>query len=247
MKSSVPGSAQWRSSNTITTGLVAASRSNRVRQAPNSSSDRLGAPPTPSSASNAGSSQRRSSASGTCSTSVSVTRARVVASPSFSTSPHRPRTISPSAQNVSPPPWAGERPECHQTLSLNPSTYFRNSQARRLLPMPAGPRSDTRRTLRSRAEEWNRSLSSRNSVSRPTKGASSASDRLRPPTSATIRTARHAGTGACLPLSIWSPACSKVMAAADARRVVSPTRTVPGWATLCSREAVLTRSPATSP
>ena len=54
-------------------------------------------------------------------------------------------------------------------------------------------------------------------------------------------------TGAALPLSSCSPAASKAMAADAARWVASPTSTVPGGATDCSRLAVLTRSPATMP
>ena len=50
------------------------------------------------------------------------------------------------------------------------------------------------------AVAWNRSLSRRSSSSRPTNGASSASERLRPPRSATTRSARHAGTGRGLAL-----------------------------------------------
>ena len=38
--------------------------------------------------------------------------------------------------------------------------------------------------------------------------------RLRPPRSATTRSARHAGTGAALPLRVCSPAGSKAIAAA---------------------------------
>ena len=105
----------------------------------------------------------------------------------------------------------------------------------------------TRRARRSRAVAWKSSLSSRSSSSRPTNGASSVSLRLRPPTSATTRRARHAGTGAALPLSACSPASSNAIARDAARWVASPTRTVPGWATDWSRAAVLTRSPATMP
>ena len=67
--------------------------------------------------------------------------------------------------------------------------------------MPAGPTIDTSRGRPSREVAWYRSLSIRSSSSRPTNGASSASLRFRPPTSATTRRATHAGTGATLPLS----------------------------------------------
>ena len=71
----------------------------------------------------------------------------------------------------------------------------------------------TTRSRFSRPVAWNRSLSRRSSSSRPTNGASSASLRLRPPRSPTTRSARHAGTGDCLPLSGCSPAGSKAIAA----------------------------------
>ena len=67
--------------------------------------------------------------------------ARVVASSSVSARPARLRTISPSAQNVIPSPYAGERPVCHQTVSTTPSRYFDSSHSRRLLPDPATPMS----------------------------------------------------------------------------------------------------------
>ncbi len=55
------------------------------------------------------------------------------------------------------------------------------------------------------------------------------------------------GPGLALPLSACSPAGSNAMAPLAARSVASPTRTVPGAAADCSRDAVLTRSPATMP
>ena len=124
---------------------------------------------------------------------------------------------------------------------------MRNSHASRVLPMPAGPITDTRRARPSRPVAWNSSLSRRSSSSRPTNGASSVSDRFRPPRSATTRSARHAGTGAALPLSVCSPAGSKAIAFEAARCVASPTRTEPGGATDWRRDAVFTRSPATMP
>ena len=58
---------------------------------------------------------------------------------------------------------------------------------------------------------------------------------------------RHAGTGTVLPLSAWSPTASNAIALEAARIVASPTSTVPGAAAACSREAMLTGSPATIP
>ena len=57
--------------------------------------------------------------------------------------PARPRTISASAQNATPSPYARQRPECHQTSSASPSMYFSNSQARRDFPMPPIPTTET--------------------------------------------------------------------------------------------------------
>ena len=173
--------------------------------------------------------------------------ARVVGSSSVSWSPARPRIISPSAQNVMPSPYAGLRPSCHQTVSTSPSMYLRNSQARRDLPIPAGPMTLTRRGRPSRLVAWNRSRSWRSSSSRPTNGASRPSARPTPPRWATTRTARQAGTGATLPLSVCSATGSKTMASPAARIVASPTSTVDGSATPCRRLAVLTMSPETIP
>ncbi len=209
MKSSVPGSAQCRSSNRSATTPVDASRSKNVRHAENSSSaPPAGASPTPSRARIAGSIRRRSASSGTCSATISWIRVRVVSGSSVSSSDARDLTISPRAQNVIPSPYAGDRPSCHQTRSTTPSTYLRNSQASRLLPIPAWPVIETSRTRRSRDVAWNRSFIRRSSASRPTNGASSRSSRPRPRRWATILRARHAATGATLPLSSWSPACS---------------------------------------
>ncbi len=246
MKSSVPPSAQWRSSKTRTTGPVAASRSKKVRHAPNNCSASMSVE-IPSNVSRAGSIQRRSGSSRRSPSSNSPTFARVVRSSSVSARPARPRIISDSAQKVMPSPYEGERPRCHHTSPTIPSRYFSNSHVSRLLPMPPIPVTLTRRVRCSRSVAWNRSLSSRSSSSRPTNGASRVSLRPRPPRSATTRIARHAGTGATLPLSDCSPTGSKAIAELAARWVASPTRTVPGSATDWSRAAVLTRSPATMP
>ncbi len=90
----------------------------------------------------------------TCTVTASATSARVVASSSVSSSAQRARTISPNAQKLMPSPYAGERPACQYMVSARPSTYFRNSHARRLLPMPAGPISDTNLGCFSRPVAW---------------------------------------------------------------------------------------------
>ena len=57
-----------------------------------------------------------------------------------------------------------------------PSMYFSNSQARRDLPMPAMPITETRCALPSSALAWKSSLTSRSSRSRPTNGGSRPAD-----------------------------------------------------------------------
>ena len=126
--------------------------------------------------------------------------------------------------------------------------YLRNSQARRDLPMPPGPMTETSRVRFSREVACSRSFSSRSSSERPTNGASSPSPwRFRPPRSATTRSARQAATGDSLPFRSCGPASSKDTALFAARKVASPTSTAPAGAADCSRDAVLTMSPATSP
>ena len=203
--------------------------------------------PRPRSVSRAASTQRRSSSSGMCSARSAAIFVRVVGSSS-------PRQLGSTAHDLAKGPEAdalavGADPAVvpPDAGSTRPSTYLRNSQARRVLPMPAGPMTDTSRARPSRAVAWKRSLSNRSSSSRPTNGASSVSARFRPPRSATTRTARQAATGASLPLSVRSPAGSKTMALSAASREASPTSTVPGSAAPWRRLAVFTMSPATRP
>ncbi len=113
--------------------------------------------------------------------------------------------------------------------------------------MPAIPITDSRWAFRLSTVPWKISLTKRSSRSRPTKGASSPADFIVPRTPATTRKARHRGTGSAFPLRSWTPAGSYMIAASVERRVDSPTRTVPGSASACTRDAVLTRSPATIP
>ena len=153
----------------------------------------------PSSASSAGSIHRRSASSGTCSLTHlrdPCPRRRLVV---VSARPARRRTISPSAQNVIPSPYDGERPLCHQTVSRTPSTYFRNSQPSLLLPMPAGPITLTSADplLASRGVE--QLLQQPNLVVAADERRLERSDRPRPPRSATTRMARQAGSGAPSP------------------------------------------------
>ena len=247
-KSSRPSSDHWRSSTTKATVPVSASRSKKVRQAANSSvRPPAGDSPIPSRTSILGSIQARSVSSGMCCATIAVIAARVASSSSPSVRLARRRIISPSAQNVTPSPYDGDRPRCHQTCSTTPSRYFSSSQASRLFPIPAWPTSETRRARRSRPVAWNCSLRNRSSSVRPTNGGSRASGRRAPPRSPTTRIARHAGTGAVLPLSSLSPAATNSTAGSAAMRVASPTSTVPGAATDWSRAAVLTMSPVTIP
>ena len=202
MKSSSPSSAHWRSSNTRATVPFSAIRSKNVRQpAKSRSRPPGGASATPRRASRQGSMKSRSAGSGTCVARAAATPARVVASSSPSTRPARLRTISPSAQKLIPSPYDGQRPWCHQTVSTTPSVYLLNSQARRLLPMPAWPdeRDEARLAIAARSRGTSRAGGGTPSRGRRT-AAPSASERPTPPILPTTRRARNAATGALLPL-----------------------------------------------
>ena len=208
MKSRRPASAQWRSSNTRTTGPSAAIRSKYVRHAAN----RLSRPPggagsTASSASSAVSTHRRSPSSGTQSATESAIFAagrRLVV---------RRQQTGPAADHLAERPErdavaVGRRPPDVPVDVVDEAVEI-------LLELPGDPaladarlaRSRRRDAIRfSRAVAAYRSLSSRSSVSRPMNGASSVSLRLRPPRSATTRIARYAGTGLALPFRTCSPA-----------------------------------------
>ena len=251
MKSSRPASAQCRSSKTMTTGRRrrrcarrrcatprrAASRPRPPRLEPEQRQQRR-LDPAPLGL--VGHVARRPSP---------ATLARVVASSSVSTRPARAAdhlAERPEGDALAVGRASGRR--ASRPSPTTPSRYFANSQARRLLPMPAWPDDRHQPGATLAAVAWKRSLSRRSSSSRPTNGASSASARFRPPRSATTRSARQAGTGAALPLSVCSPAGSKAMA-----RLRGPLRS-PRRPARCRAPpptaaglAVLTRSPATMP
>ena len=90
---------------------------------------------------------------------------------------------------------------CHQTLATRPSRYFSNSHARRDLPIPATPTTESRCAFSSSAEAWKSSLTSRSSRSRPTNGGSSPAERPSPPRFAITRSARQSWSGSVLPFS----------------------------------------------
>ena len=126
--------------------------------------------------------------------------------------------------------------------------YFRNSQARRLLPMPAWPMIETRRARCSRDGRVEQVLEQAQLVVaaderrlEPVVAAAAAAlgdDPQRPP-----RRDRR-----CLALEDRARRPPRTRSRRTAARwVASPTSTVPGGATDWSRDAVLTRSPATIP
>ena len=125
--------------------------------------------------------------------------------------------------------------------------YLSNSHTRRDLPIPAAPTTDTRWARPSSPVACSVSLISRSWRSRPTNGGSSPVTRMSPRAPATTRAARQSWTGSDLPFSSWAPASSYSIAASVARFVASPTKTLPGEAADCTRDAVFTRSPATMP
>ena len=90
-------------------------------------------------------------------------------------------------------------------------------------------------------------LDSRSSPSRPTNGGSRASPRRSPAAAGDDPERPPERSGSALPFSSCSPASSYAIAASLARLRRSPTSTVPGSAADWTRDAVLTRSPATMP
>ena len=161
----------------MTTGAVAASRSKNVRQAPNSCSE-----PTPGLDAEQGEEGRLDPA-------PLVRVGDVLGERLGDLRPGR-RLVVGLDEAAAPADHLAERPEadpvavgrgCGRRATRRsrpaPSMYLRNSQARRVLPIPAGPMTETRRARFSRPVAWNRSLSRRSSSSRPTNGASSASER----------------------------------------------------------------------
>ena len=231
MKSSVPGSAQWRSSKRRTTSRSPAIRSKNVRQALKSSpAPTSGASPIP----------RRTGGP-----------ARPVALLALGDEAgHRRRDLRAGRRRVvgldevrPAPDHLAEGPEGHALAvrgraALVPVDAL-DDAVDVLQELPgeaaladaalAGDRDEPDASLpRGRVEEV---LEEPELRSRPTNGASRRSPRPRPPRSATTRRARHAGTGAALPLSSCSPAASKAIALDAARCVASPTRTAPGGAT----------------
>ena len=133
-------------------------------------------------------------------------------------------------------------------VSTSPSMYLRNSHASRLLPMPAGPMTDTSRSRALAPVAWNRSLSRRSSSSRPTNGASR---RLRavPPADARPRHAARARP-APAPLALERLLAGRLErdgAAGRALGRLAHEDRSRAAATDWRRAAVLTRSPATMP
>ena len=114
--------------------------------------------------------------------------------------------------------------------------------------MPAWPLTVTSRALPSRAVAWKRSFRSRSSSSRPTNGGSSVAAR---PLAAAARHDRHAPIGG----DRQRLAFQLLLARPARRRWHRPRRDrwtrrrarFPARAADCSRDAVLTRSPATMP
>ena len=125
--------------------------------------------------------------------------------------------------------------------------YLKNSHNSRDLPLPASPVTVTRRAVLFSTVSSATAMIVSSSRSRPTNGASSPTPRRAPPTPATTRSARQAWTGCSRPLTSCVPASSYSIAASLARRVTSSTSAVPGAASDCSRDAVLTVSPSTIP
>ena len=98
---------------------------------------------------------------------------RVVGSSSPSARPARRRTISPSAQNVMPSPYAGRAAAgASRRLDERRRCTSRTPRPAGSCRCRPGPMTDTSRGRRSRPVAWSSSLSRRSSSSRPTNGAS---------------------------------------------------------------------------
>src|SRR5215469_5931917 len=161
--------------------------------------------------------------------------------------PSRCRTICASAQNATPSPYDRQRPRCHHNSPTSPSVYFSNSHPSRDFPTPAGPETTTIRGTRRSADAWNSSLIVRSSASRPTSGPSKPSTRCAPPSADTTLVALQSFFGSALPFSRCSAASAYPTELAVSRYVASSTSTHPGSEAACTRDAVLTASPATIP
>ena len=121
----------------------------------------------------------------------------------------------------------------------------KSSQTSLLFPIPGTPTRVTSCEDRSRCERATPSRSALSSSLRPTSGA--------PPRKAMSTPSRafgamgsHAGTGSALPFATTGSASWCSMTFSVSRWVASSTRIPSGGAALCSREAVLSTSPAAS-
>ena len=141
----------------------------------------------------------------------------------------------------------GQAPTVPADVSASPSTYFSNSHASRRLPTRRGRRPTTRRARRS-AVAWKRSFTQR--------GARGRARRTAPPSPAERGPRRAGRDDAQRPPGRWGSglALQLVVAASLVRdgRLGRPSGGLadqhrPGVAADCTREAVLTRSPATMP
>ena len=247
MKSSMPGSAHWRSSNTSVTTWSAASRSKNVRQA----LKRPSAPPV-------GACRRRAGRGGPARSNGARRRRGRTWRASRRPAPGRLVIVGldqagPTADHLAERPERDALAVGRRTALVPPDRLDDTVDVLQEFPGQAAladaglPVIDTSRT-RARGRRVEEILEQpelgiatderRLESVAPAEAASLGDDAQRDP---------GAGTGAALPLRGCSPAGSKAIALDAARWVASPTRTVPGAAADCRREAVLTRSPATMP
>ena len=164
--------------------------------------------------------------------------ARVVASSSASTRPAAP--ADHLAQGPEGDPVAVGRAaalRATRRVSTRPSRYLRNSHARRLLPMPAGPDDADQPWPLLPARGLEQVLELAQLL------VAADERRLQACRSGCARRARRRRAGRAtrgrvpsLPLSSCSPASSNTMAPDAARSVASPTSTVPGGAADWSRD-----------
>ncbi len=117
------------------------------------------------------------------------------------------------------------------------------SRARRVLPIPGGPKAVTSRGARSASAASNADRTRASSSRRPTSGASSLRSKAGAPS--TTRTSRCAGTGSGFPFAATGSTGSTSTASRASWSVGSPRRISPGSAACSSRAATLTASPVT--
>ena len=227
-RSSIVGSAQWRSSSATSSGLRSELRSSSRRTAQNTSV--LGA---------AVSATLVTAWSRSSTTAPSSVPARTDAAASI---PPRSVTSCCSGQNVMPLPYGRQRPVATSATS---SSSIASSRAIRDFPIPAVPRMVTMPQRRASNASRTSRRSASSSFVRLTSGASSR--RAYPDASVSTSSRRKRATGSRLPFAEKRSRGPTLTASFTSGYVAVPIRIVPGSAACSSRLARFTASPVTNP